>query len=218
VSDYPTRPLDFERYSEDEMRRRATEMLDEMARRRSVREFSADPVPGDVLAAIIHTAGQAPSGANKQPWTFVLVTEPETKRRIREAAEEEERKFYAERATAEWLADLAHLGTDSSKPFLETAPALIIAFAQTKPPDGAGGHYYVKESVGLACGFLIAAIHHAGLVTLTHTPSPMSFLGKVLGRPDNERAFLLLPVGYPAADAEVPDISRKPLDQILVEV
>ena len=213
---YPTRRLDHRRRTETESLERSAALLAEMTQRRSVREFSADRVPQEVLRNIVQTAGQAPSGANKQPWTFALVTDPEIKRQIREAAEAEERRFYEERATPEWLADLAHLGTDPNKPFLETAPALIIVFAQTRPPDG-GNHYYVKESVGLACGFLIAAIHHAGLVTLTHTPSPMGFLGEILGRPDNERAFLVLPVGYPADDAVVPDISRKSLDDILVE-
>ncbi len=212
-----TKPLEFRRLDEATMHERATSMLESMRTRRSVREYSPDPVPMEVLRAIIETAAQAPSGANKQPWTFVLVTDPETKSRIRVAAEDEERRFYAERATPEWLEDLAHLGTDSDKPFLEVAPALIVVFAQTKAPDG-GGHYYVKESVGLASGFLIAAIHNAGLVTLTHTPSPMGFLGEVLGRPPEERAFLLLPVGYPADDCEVPDIGRKPRSSVLVEV
>ncbi len=212
-----TTPLEFERYPEDEMRRRARDLLSELRRRRSVRQFSDEPIPLDVVRAAIETAGQAPSGANKQPWTFVLVTNPDVKRRIREAAEAEEQKFYEERATEEWLADLEHLGTDPSKPFIETAPALIAVFAQRRADDG-GSHYYVKESVGLATGFLIAALHHAGLATLTHTPSPMGFLGDILGRPDNERAYLLLPVGYPAEECEVPDISRKDPESYLVEV
>lgn len=212
-----TKPLNFERLDEATMRERASAWLAELRERRSVREFSSEPVPLDVLRTVIETAAQAPSGANKQPWTFVLVTDPDTKSKIRAAAEAEERRFYEERATAEWLADLAHLGTDPEKPFLETAPALIVAFAQTRASDG-GGHYYVKESVGLACGFLIAALHHAGLVTLTHTPSPMAFLGEILQRPAHERAFLLLPVGYPADGCEVPDIGRKPLADVLVEV
>lgn len=212
-----TTTLNFERLDAHIMRARAQALLRNLRGRRSVRDFSAEPIPLDVVRTAIETAAQAPSGANKQPWTFVLVTDPETKSKIRAAAEEEERRFYAERATDEWLADLAHLGTDPAKPFLETAPALIVAFAQTKAPDG-GGHYYVKESVGLACGFLIAALHHAGLATLTHTPSPMSFLGEILGRPSNERAFLLLPVGYPVPDCEVPAIERKQLDEVLVEI
>ena len=213
---YPTRPLEFERLDEDQMRERAESLLDTLRTRRSIREFSSDPIPLDVVRTIIETAGQAPSGANKQPWTFVLVTDSDVKRQIRAAAEEEERRFYEERATPEWLADLEPLGTDPSKPFLEKAPALIVAFAQTKAPDG-GNHYYVKESMGLACGFLIAALHHAGLATLTHTPSPMGFLREILDRPDHERPFLLLPIGYPAESCEVPDIDRKPLDGFLVE-
>lgn len=213
---YPKIPLNHERLDEGETRTRARHLLETLRTRRSVRDFSDTPIPRDVLHTLIETAGQAPSGANKQPWTFALVTDPQTKSAIRAAAEKEEELFYAERATPEWLADLAPIGTDADKPFLETAPALIVAFAQSTAPDG-GRHYYVKESVGLACGFLIAAIHHAGLVTLTHTPSPMGFLKEILGRPDNERPFLLLPVGYPAEDAQVPDIVRKPLDQIMVE-
>lgn len=212
-----TRPLEFTRLEEPVMRERATTLRDNLRTRRSVRDFSPEPVPLDVVRCAIETAAQAPSGANKQPWTFALVTDPATKSRIRAAAEEEERRFYEERASDEWLADLEHLGTDPNKPFLETAPVLIVVFAQTKAADG-GNHYYVKESVGLACGFLIAALHHAGLVTLTHTPSPMSFLGDLLERPANERAFLLLPVGYPAPDCTVPTIARKPLDDVLVEV
>ena len=213
---YPSRPLDFERLDEALMRDRASALLQQLRERRSIREFSTDPVPLDVVRTVIQTAAQAPSGANKQPWTFVLVTDPQIKRKIREAAEEEERRFYEERATDEWLEDLAYLGTDANKPFLEDAPALIVCFAQTKARDGSG-HYYVKESVGLACGFLIAALHNAGLATLTHTPSPMGFLAEILQRPSNERAYLLLPVGYPAAGCEVPDISRKPINEILVE-
>ena len=169
----------------------------------------------DVVHRAIETAGQAPSGANKQPWTFAVITDPEIKRRVREAAEEEERAFYNERATDEWLDDLAHLGTDSNKPFIEDAPAIIVVFAQNRAPDGSK-HYYVKESVGLATGMLLAALHHAGLATLTHTPSPMHFLREVLGRPDNERATMLIPVGFPSADCQVPDIARKPLDEYLV--
>lgn len=212
-----TIPLEFQRFTEREMRLRAARLLDDLTRRRSVREFSDEPIPLDVVRTAIETAGQAPSGANKQPWTFVLVTDADVKREIRHAAEQEEERFYNERATDEWLADLAHLGTDPAKPFLETAPALIAVFARRKADDG-GSHYYVKESIGLATGFLIAALHHAGLATLTHTPSPMAFLADILDRPSNERAFLLLPVGYPAADCEVPDISRKTLHEYLVEV
>jgi nitroreductase len=201
------------------MAARARGLLEELTLRRSVREFSPRPVPRQVLLDCIATAAQAPSGANKQPWTFVLVTDPDTKHRIRCAAEKEERAFYGGRAPEGWLDDLAILGTDADKPFLEVAPALIVIFAQRHgPPPALAKHYYVAESVGIAAGFLIAALHHAGLVTLTHTPSPMAFLGEVLRRPSNERAYLLLPVGYPAENCEVPDIERKPLDEVLFEV
>lgn len=202
----------------------ARAFYDRMHLRRSVRFFSPRAVSEDVIRWCIATAGTAPSGANKQPWRFVAVSNPDLKRKIREAAEAEEREFYERRATPEWLADLAPLGTDADKEFLEVAPWLIVVFKlmKTDPePDASGVArqgkvYYVDESVGIACGMLISAIHHAGLVTLTHTPSPMGFLTKVLGRPEHERAFLLLPVGYPAADCPVPDIHRKPLDQIAV--
>ena len=216
MSDFPTVPLHFERLSEEEMGSRSAEFLARQRTRRSVRHFAPDPIPLDVVRRCIETAGQAPSGANKQPWTFVLVTDPDLKRQIREGAEVEERAFYAQRANERWLADLAHLGTDDSKPFLEIAPALIVCFAQ-KSALGGGQHYYVQTSVGLACGFLIAALHDAGLATLTHTPSPMKFLGPILGRPSNEKPFLLLPVGYPADGCEVPDITRKARDEFLVE-
>lgn len=215
--DYPTVDLDFERRSESEMRRRARAFYEEISQRRSVRAFSDEPIPLDVVRDCIRTAGTAPSGANKQPWTFVLVTDDAVKSEIRQAAEQKEREFYEERATEQWLEDLAHLGTDWRKPYLEKAPALIAVMAQTRPADE-GLHYYVKESVGIACGFLIAALHRAGLATLTHTPSPMGFLRDILNRPDNETPYLLLPVGYPAEDCEVPDIDRKSLDDILVEV
>ena len=163
------------------------------------------------------TAATAPSGANLQPWHFAVVSDPEIKKRIREAAEEEERAFYSGRAPDEWLEALSHLGTDEHKPFLETAPYLIVVFAQShgvKPDGSTFKHYYVSESVGLATGMLIAAVHNAGLVSLTHTPSPMGFLNEVLGRPSNERAFLILVVGYPADDVEVPKITKKSLDEI----
>ena len=217
MSDHETMiPLEFDRWTIRQMQERARDFYQLMAKRRSVREFSDEPIPIDVVRRAIHTAGQAPSGAHKQPWTFALVTDETVKSRIREAAEQEERKFYEERATEEWLEDIAPLGTGPEKPYLEEAPALIVVFAQTRPAEE-GTHYYVKESVGLACGFLIAALHNAGLATLTHTPSPMGFLGEILERPDNERPFLLLPVGYPADDCEVPDLERKELDDILVE-
>lgn len=207
----------YREYPVDEMQRRAAAFYAEMNRRRTVRDFADRPVPRDVIENCLRAANTAPSGANKQPWHFVVVSDPAVKRQIREAAEAEEREFYARRATAEWLDDLAALGTGWQKPFLEAAPYLIAIFAQStsRGPDGEKlKNYYVSESVGLATGLLIAAIHHAGLVSLTHTPSPMHFLSSILGRPDNERPFLLLVVGYPAADARVPDIQRKPLDAI----
>ena len=204
-------------YSIDEMGRRATEFCELMQRRRSVRHFSGRAVPRSLMETCLRAAGSAPSGANLQPWHFVAVSDAATKRRIREAAEAGEREFYEHRATEEWLRVLEPLGTDADKPFLETAPWLIAIFAQRygHSEDGERArHYYVQESVGIATGLLIAGLHHAGLATLTHTPSPMGFLGQILGRPDNERPFLLLVVGYPSPDARVPDIQRKPLEQI----
>ena len=208
--------LDFDRLTPEQMDARSRELFARIQTRRSVRAFSDEPVPLEVVRRAIHAAGQMPSGANKQPWTFALVTDPEVKRRIRVAAEAEEETFYGGRAPDDWIDDLKPFGTDASKPYLETAPALIVVFAQSQADDGSK-HYYVKESVGLAAGMLIAALHISGLATLTHTPSPMKFLGEVLGRPSNERPFLLLPVGYPAPGCEVPDIACKPLDAILVE-
>jgi len=199
------------------MQARSTGFLEELRGRRSVREFSPEEVPREVLVRCIETALQAPSGANKQPWTFALVTDPALKHRIRVAAEEEEAAFYRNRATPEWLADLAPLQTGPEKEFLDVAPALIAVFARRWEEGTGRKHYYVSESVGIACGFLIAALHHAGLVTLTHTPSPMEFLGQLLGRPKNEHAYLLLPVGYPAAGCKVPDIQRRPLSEMLIE-
>ena len=210
-------PLDFREYPIDQMQRRAAEFSAEMQRRRSVRAFADRPVPRPILEDCLRTAGSAPSGANQQPWHFVAVADPQVKKRIRQAAEAEERAFYEERAPEEWREALALLGTDASKPFLETAPYLLAIFAQRYGLRQDGGrvkHYYVQESVGIATGLLIAALHHAGLATLTHTPSPMGFLGEILGRPENERPFLLLVVGYPAADASVPDIRRKSLEKI----
>lgn len=211
-------PLDgYRRYPEDEMLERAEAFHAEAARRRTVRQFSDRPVPRPVIDACLRAAGTAPSGANLQPWHFVVVTHAAIKRRIRKAAEIEEREFYRHRASPEWLAALAPLGTDERKPFLETAPVVIAVFAEKYGlrPDGSRfSTYYATESVGLATGLLIAAVHHAGLVSLTHTPSPMGFLNEILGRPGNERPFLLLVVGYPAEDAVVPDLERKPLEEI----
>lgn len=198
-----------------DMRDRARRFHAEMERRRSVREFSGRRVPREIIDDCLRAAGTAPSGANMQPWHFVVVSGSGTKRRIREAAEAEEREFYEHRAPEEWLRALAPLGTDADKPYLETAPYLIAVFVQKygRLEDGTKvKHYYPQESVGLATGILITALHHAGLATLTHTPSPMGFLNEILERPKNERPFLLLVTGYPAPDARVPDIRRKPLD------
>jgi nitroreductase len=207
----------YREYPAAEMEQRAKAFFEEVNRRRTVRQFSDRPVPRAVVEQCLRAAGTAPSGANRQPWHFVVVADPDVKRRIREAAEHEEREFYEHRAPADWLEALAPLGTDENKPFLETAPYLIAVFAERWLRGPAGeklNNYYVVESVGLAAGLLIAALHHSGLATLTHTPSPMGFLGEILGRPDNERPFLLLVVGYPAADAVVPDIRRKSMEQI----
>ncbi|NDG45281.1 MAG: nitroreductase family protein [Gammaproteobacteria bacterium] len=186
-------PLEnYPRYSEDDMRSRAKALYEQLKRRRTVRDFSADPVPRDVIEACIQTAGTAPSGANQQPWHFAVVSDPEIKRKIREAAEAEEREFYEHRASDEWLQALSHLGTDADKPFLEIAPYLIVVFALVNRTDDSGQrtkHYYPYESTGLATGMLINALHNVGLATLTHTPNPMKFLNDVLGRPSNERAF-----------------------------
>ena len=215
MTDYPTIPLaDYREYPVDEMRERVNTLYKELSRRRTVREFSDRPVPIDIIETAIKTAGTAPSGANLQPWHFVVVSGAKTKRKIREAAEAEEREFYEHRASPEWLAALEPLGTDSDKPFLETAPYLIAVFLQKYGhlEDGRKvKHYYPVESTGLATGMLITALHEAGLATLTHTPSPMKFLNEILDRPTSERPFLLLVVGYPADDARVPDIKRKEL-------
>ena len=208
---------DWKGYPPEEMQARAASFLADLRRRRTVRTFQDRPIPRGVLEDCLRTAGTAPSGANLQPWRFVVVEDPETKRQIRMAAEEEERAFYGGRAPPEWLEALAPLGTDAEKPFLETAPALVAVFGERYGVASDGSRrkrYYVDESVGLACGFLIAALHNAGLATLTHTPSPMGFLRDLLGRPANERPFLLLVVGYPADDATVPRISKKPLREI----
>ncbi len=216
MSDATTVELDFVRYELDTMRQRATRMLAEMTKRRTVRDFSSEPVPLEVVRMCIQTAAQAPSGANKLPWSFVLVSDPDLKRQIRLAAEREEREFYEGRAPKEWLDDLAPLGTDADKPFLEAAPFLIVVFAHRHGPEGQK-YYYVSESVGIACGFLLAALHQAGLATLTHTPSPMTFLRDILQRPQHERAYLIVPVGYPAHGCRVPNITRKALSEVLIE-
>ncbi|MFQ5746264.1 MAG: nitroreductase family protein [Gemmatimonadota bacterium] len=201
----------------EEMLGRAAAFRAGVERRRSVRQFSSRPVPRAVIEECIRAAGSAPSGANQQPWHFVAVSDPEVKRRIREAAEREEAEFYGRRAPEEWLRALAPLGTDEHKPFLEIASHLIVVFARSwaaRPDGGRAKQYYVRESVGIATGILLTALHTAGLATLTHTPSPMGFLNEILDRPSNERPFLVLVVGHPAPDAVVPDIRRKPLDEI----
>jgi nitroreductase len=208
---------DYQTYDPAEMTRRASEFYRDIRRRRTVRDFSSRTVPRGVIEDALRAAGTAPNGANMQPWHFVVVTDPALKARIRVAAEKEEQEFYDHKAPREWLDALAPLGTDARKPFLETAPCLIAVMAQTYGllPDGRKvKHYYAQESVGIATGFLIAALHHAGLASLTHTPSPMGFLNEILGRPANERPFLLLVVGYPADDAMVPVITKKPLEEI----
>ena len=206
----------YREFPRAEMEEMAAEFFWHMNRRRTVRQFANRPISRGVIEDCLRTAGTAPSGANRQPWTFVVITDPVIKKGIREAAEKEEKEFYAHRAPPEWLEALAPLGTDEAKPFLETAPCLIAVFAQ-RYVEAAGKrltNYYVTESVGLATGLLIAAIHNAGLVSLTHTPSPMGFLNEILGRPASERPFLLLVVGYPASDARVPAIGRKTLEDI----
>jgi len=217
---HPFLPLVFRRLPPEEMLARARAFREEVATRRSVREFSDELLPAGVLDECIRAAGLAPSGANRQPWTFVVVTDPELKRRIRLAAEEEERKLYDERISDEWREALEPLGTDWRKPYLETAPALVVLFRQVHGvrPDGSHStNYYTQESVGIALGFLIVALHRAGLATLTHTPSPMGFLSELLERPPNEKAYVLLPVGYPAPGCRVPDIAKKPLEEIRVQ-
>ena len=211
---YPSNPI----AQNDEMIQNCRDYYDLMARRRSLRFFSDHPVPRAAIEHILLTASTAPSGAHKQPWTFCAVSDSELKRQIRIAAEKEEYRSYHGRMSAEWLRDLAPLGTDWHKPFLETAPWLVIVFRRIYELGEDGNkqnNYYVNESVGIACGFLLAAIHHAGLAALTHTPSPMDFLTKVLNRPANEKPFLLIPVGYPAPDATVPDLTRKSSEEVI---
>lgn len=208
---------DYQEYPVTEMRQRAAEFYTTMRRRRTVRDYARRDVPREVIEQCLLAAGTAPNGANLQPWHFVVVSDPAIKKQIREAAEAEERDFYERRAPKEWLAALEPLGTDWRKPFLETAPFLIVIFAESYSVNTEGTHvknYYVQESVGIATGFLITACHLAGLATLTHTPSPMGFLNEILGRPKNERPYLILVVGYPAENVQVPAITKKPLAQI----
>ena len=213
-------PYALPRLSEAEMAERLDAMYVEMSKRRSVRSFSSEPVPLEVLEKAIHIAGTAPSGAHMQPWSFCVVTDVELRKQIRAAVEKEEQLSYQGRMSQAWLDDLFPLGTDHIKPYIEEAPALIVVFKKVHEVDEETGrrkpNYYVSESCGIAVGFLLAALHAAGLVALTHTPSPMNFLAKILGRPDNERAFLNIPVGWPSSDATVPNLFRKPLNEILV--
>ncbi|TXL71971.1 nitroreductase family protein [Vineibacter terrae] len=217
--DFPHVPLSFHEHPPAEMCRRARSFADDLIRRRTVRDFADRPVPRDIIEAAIDAARHAPSGANHQPWHFVAVADLEIKRRIRAAAETEEKAFYAGRAAPEWLEALKPLGTDWEKPFLQVAPWLIVIFAEQwgRWPDGRRRkNYYVPESTGIAAGFLLACLHHAGLATLTHTPNPMGFLGETLGRPKNEKAIMIVVAGYPAADAVVPThaLQKKPLPAV----
>lgn len=218
MKQYPFIPYSKTTYSPEEMLFRSKNHYEYYDKRRTVREFSDKAIPEKVLENIILSASTAPSGAHKQPWTFCVVTNPEIKKQIREAAEKEEFDSYNGRMPNEWLEDLAPLGTDWKKPFLETAPALIIIFKRSYEfvNDKKKNNYYVSESVGIACGYLLEAIHYCGLVALTHTPSPMNFLSKVLNRPENEKPYLLVPVGYPLETTMVPDIQRKPIEDIAV--
>ena len=215
----PYRP---QRHDPGEMLRRATSLLEEMDGRRSVRDFSSEPVPRRLIELAVATASSAPSGAHRQPWTFAVTCDPAVKRRIRIAAENEERENYeGGRLPAHWREALEPIGTTWQKPFLDTAPWIVVLFEQRHGLEQDGSirkHYYVKESVGIAAGMFIAALHHMGLATLTHTPSPMAFLRRVMNRPENERAFCLFPVGFPADDCQVPDLRRKPLEDVIVEV
>ncbi|MGY8787004.1 MAG: nitroreductase family protein [Fidelibacterota bacterium] len=209
--------LDFKFFSEEEMLSRSKLFLTEIVKRRTVRKFSNRDVPIEIIKNCIKSAATAPSGANKQPWQFVIVQDTNVKVKIRQAAEKEEKEFYSHRATKEWLDDLNQFGTDWQKPFLEVAPYLIVVFRQVYDLEENGSqrkNYYVNESAGIASGFLLMALHNAGLATLTHTPSPMNFLSEILKRPANEKAFLLIPVGYPSRDAEVPEITKKPFIEI----
>ena len=218
--EYVAVPYQFERYAPEVMDERAATFRETMSRRRSVRDFSAEPVPRGLIEQAIETASTAPSGAHRQPWTFVVIGDPSLKARIRVAAENEERENYdGGRLPDDWRDALQPLGTNWQKPFLETAPWLVVLFEQRYTLAGTGDtlrNYYVKESVGIAAGMFIAAVHNMGLATLTHTPSPMAFLTRILRRPENERPFVLFPIGYPTTDCKVPDLRRKPLDQVMV--
>jgi nitroreductase len=219
VNGHPFVQYHHERYTNPETIARSESFFTWADLRRTCREFSSDPVPKKVIENLIRTASTAPSGAHRQPWTFCAVSNPDLKRSIRKAAEEEEYASYHGRMSDEWLQDLAPIGTDWKKPFLETAPWLIVVFRRSyeiEPNGNKRQNYYVQESCGIACGILLSAIHHAGLIALTHTPSPMGFLSAILQRPENEKPFLLIPVGYPAGELWVPDLKRKPLEQVSV--
>lgn len=219
MTEAPFVPLGFTRLEPSEMLARARQFRETAARRRSIRSFSPDPIPDGVLEECLLAAGTAPSGAHKEPWTFAVITDPAIKAKVRAAAEEEETENYGGRMNDEWLDDLRPFGTNAEKDFLEIAPALIVVFRQAweqRPDETRGQNYYTQESVGIASGMLLSALNNAGLATLTHTPSPMGFLAEVLGRPKNEKAFLLIPVGYPAEGCQVPDLKRKTLDQTVV--
>jgi len=219
MSEYPFIPYSPERYEPAAMERRGRDFYAFLDRRRSVRDFAPDPVPRELIELAIQSASTAPSGAHRQPWRFVVVGDPEIKREIRVAAEVEEKKSYEERMPDDWLEVLRPLGTTWRKPFLEVVPWIVVAFEELYGFDDEGNkrkNYYVRESVGLACGLFIASLHNMGLSTLTHTPSPMGFLRDILGRPKNERPYILFPVGYAATDAQVPDLRRKSLDEVVV--
>ncbi|MEM7355319.1 MAG: nitroreductase family protein [Acidobacteriota bacterium] len=219
MSQYNFIPHRYQRHEPEEMQRRASSYFELMDRRRSVRDFSDEPVPRELIETAIRTASTAPSGAHRQPWQFVVIGDADIKREIRIAAEAEERKSYEERMPDEWLHALEPLGVDWHKPFLEVVPWIVVVFEELFGFEADGSkrkNYYVRESVGIACGLFIASLHNMGLATLTHTPSPMRFLNQILGRPKNEKPYILFPIGYPAADAEVPDIHRKSLDDVSI--
>lgn len=212
-------PYQLPKLSQSEMVARARDFYDQMAKRRSVRHFSDEPVPRELIESAIATAATAPSGAHRQPWKFVAISDTEIKRQIRLAAEEEEKLSYEQRMPPDWLKALAPLGTNWQKPYLETVPWIVVVFEELYGFDENGErqkNYYVKESVGIACGFFISALHHMGLATLTHTPSPMGFLSRILGRPESEKPYILFPVGFPASEAVVPDFQRKSLQEIAI--